>query len=456
MIRTFSLNELADFIGAELVGSDQQVDRVITDSRIAKEGDLFVALKGERFDAHQFVDQVVSSGVKAVVVSARSSTSASQLVVTDTRAALAKLGQFNRSLFAGNVVAVTGSAGKTSVKEMLAVMFGGLGETLATQGNLNNDIGAPLTLLDITPAHQYAVIELGASAVGEIAHTVSATQPQVAILNNALEAHLDGFGSLENIVQAKSEIFEGLVEGGTGVVNADSPFAEIWLKKLSELNRDAVTFAIDADADLKASILSANAAGCFGFDLAVDGQIYPISLNVMGRHMVANALAALAAWYALELPIEKGIAAVETYRGFKGRLQVHQLSNGVRLIDDSYNANPSSMRAAIDALKNLKGATLLVLGDMAELGAKEKALHAQIGAYAAAHGVSSLYAVGRLMAYAVDAFGIGANHYDSQEELIRALLADIPPNSAILVKGSRSAAMDRVVTALLNMEETAC
>jgi UDP-N-acetylmuramoyl-tripeptide--D-alanyl-D-alanine ligase len=172
--------------------------------------------------------------------------------------------------------------------------------------------------------------------------------------------------------------------------------------------------------------------------------------------MVANALAALAAWYAFELPIEKGIAAVASYRGFKGRLQVHQLSNGVRLIDDSYNANPSSMRAAIDALKNLKGATLLVLGDMAELGAKEKALHAQIGAYAAAHGVSSLYAVGKLMANAVDAFGIGANHYDSQDELIRALLADIPPNSAILVKGSRSAAMDRVVTALLNMEETAC
>lgn len=453
MIRDFTLAELAVATGAELIGPDGSISSITTDSRQVVPGALFVALMGERFDAHQFVPQVVAAGATAILVSTLQPVDIPQLLVPDTLKALGKLGEFNRQLFSGRTVAVTGSAGKTSVKEMLSGMLGALQPTLATRGNLNNEIGAPLTLLELDTSHRYAVIELGASAVGEIAYTVALTHPDVAILNNALPAHLEGFGSLENIVRAKAEIYQGLGETGVGVVNADSPHASFWFARLAELQRRAISFSLGGSADLAAHNLRPDSTGCFAFDLQLDGESYPVQLAVMGRHMVANALAALCAWYALELPIPAGIAALQQYRGFKGRLQVHQLGAGIRLIDDSYNANPASMRAAIDALKTLRGTTILVVGDMAELGADEEALHAQIGAYAAAHGVSSLYAVGPLMAEAVDAFGIGADHFATHEDLIQALKRDVPANSAILVKGSRSAAMDRVVTALLEMEE---
>ncbi len=453
MMRDYSLRELATALNAELIGSDAPVERVVTDSRNARAGDLFVALKGERFDAHNFVEQVSQQGASAVVVDHPLKLPIAQLVVSDTRLALGQLGGLNRKQFTGQVVAVTGSAGKTSVKEMLALMFSSRAPTLATQGNLNNDIGAPLTLLELTPKHEFAVIELGASAVGEIDYTSALTQPNVAILNNAMDAHVEGFGSLQNIVRAKSEIYDGLVDSGIGIVNLDDPHAKVWTDKLERLEKRWIGFGVNDSAELSATDLSVNDLGCFGFTLNYQGKQYPIQLAVMGRHMVSNALAALAAWVASGQSIVSAIEPLQSYRGFKGRLQVHSLQPTLALIDDSYNASPSAVKAAIDTLMSLEGEHLLVLGDMAELGADETALHSEIGRYAKQQGVERLIATGPLMANAVAAFGDGATHFASRDEIITELTNNLPKEGALLVKGSRSAAMDRVVDALLEMEK---
>ncbi|NRP59933.1 UDP-N-acetylmuramoyl-tripeptide--D-alanyl-D-alanine ligase [Marinobacterium sp. xm-d-564] len=453
MMRDYSLIELAAELNAELKGSDTKIERVITDSRKACSGDLFVALKGERFDAHAFVEQVSQQGASAAVVDHPLELPIAQLVVADTRIALGQLGALNRQQFSGQLVAVTGSAGKTSVKEMLAMMFSSLAPTLATQGNLNNDIGAPLTLLELSPEHQFAVIELGASAVGEIDYTAALTQPNIAILNNAMEAHVEGFGSLESIVQAKSEIYDGLVESGVGIVNLDDPHAQVWTDKLDRLNKRWIGFGLNESAELSATNLRVNDHGCFGFTLTYQGNQYAVQLSVMGRHMVFNALAALAAWVASGQPIASAIKPLQNYTGFKGRLQVHSLKPSLALIDDSYNASPSAVKAAIDTLMTLDGEHLLVLGDMAELGADAEALHSEIGRYAKQQGVDRLMATGPLMANAVSAFGEGASHFASRDELITELTHNLPKEGALLVKGSRSAAMDRVVDALIEMEK---
>ena len=453
MMRDYSLVELASALSAELKGTDAKIERVITDSRHARPGDLFVALKGERFDAHEFVEQVSQQGASAVVVDHPLELPIAQLVVADTRIALGQLGALNREQFFGQVVAVTGSAGKTSVKEMLSVMFSSLSPTLATQGNLNNDIGAPLTLLELAPKHEFAVIELGASAVGEIEYTSALTQPNVAILNNAMDAHVEGFGSLENIVQAKSEIYDGLVNSGIGVVNLDDPHALIWIDKLDRLQKRWIGFGLNDSAALKATNVSVNDRGCFGFTLHYQSKQYNLQLAVMGRHMVSNALAALAAWVASGQSIVSAIEPLQNYTGYKGRLQVHALSPALTLIDDSYNASPSAVKAAIDTLMTLDGEHLLVLGDMAELGSDEAVLHAEIGRYAKQQGVKRLMATGPLMTHAVSAFGEGAEHFESRQDLITNLMNNLPKEGALLVKGSRSAAMDRVVDALIKMEK---
>ena len=450
MMRSYLLSELAKVCGAELVGSDATIARITTDSRQAKAGSLFVTLKGERFDAHQFVGQVAEAGAAAALVCEQQAVSIPQLVVADRLKSLGDLGRFNREQFGGHVVAVTGSAGKTTVKEMLATMLALKAPTLATKGNLNNEIGAPLTLLELSPEHKYAVIELGASGVGEIARTVAMTQPHVAILNNAMEAHVEGFGSLENIVQAKSEIYEGLGPNGVGVVNLDDPAAHVWTAKLAKLKRKAITFGTHAAADVRAESLIQRDDGCFNFRLRVRGASYPAQLNVMGRHMVLNALAAISAWVALELPVEPAVRALAQYRGFKGRLQSHSLTQNLQLIDDSYNANPGSMRAAVDVLRSLPGPHILVLGAMAELGENERQQHRELGEYIGKAGIQTLIATGELMRETVQAAadaGVEAHFCAGHEEVVT-LLSTLS-EGAILVKGSRSAAMDKVVSALI-------
>nr|WP_246480563.1 UDP-N-acetylmuramoyl-tripeptide--D-alanyl-D-alanine ligase [Motiliproteus sediminis] len=430
---------------------DSEFARVSTDTRQLVPGDLFVALSGPNFDGNRFVPQAAASGACAAVVTDWQASELPQLRVADTQQALGQLGALNRSRFQHPLVAVTGSSGKTSVKEMLAEVLRTRGVVHATRGNLNNHIGVPLTLLELDDAHRYGVIELGASAAGEIAYTVGLTRPQVAILNNAGGAHLEGFGSLEGVVRAKGEIFDGLDSDGVGVVNLDDPHAEVWLEQLR--GKRALTFSLkSAAADLFASHLEPGSDGCYRFVLNTHSDQVAVALSVVGRHAVSNGLAAAAAAFALGFTLAEIATGLERFVGVPGRLRVMRGRGGVRLIDDSYNANPESVKAAVRVLADLPGPRVLVLGNMAELGADSEALHADIGRYAAAHGVNQLVAVGRLAANAAHAFGADAPCFDDCAAASAWLQNTISDDSVVLVKGSRSAHMEDVIKALFDEE----
>ncbi len=459
MIGSMWLSEIAQATGGRFNGTDAAIDFVTTDSRKAESGALFVALKGERFDAHDFVSEVAGKGATAVVVERLLPVEIAQIVVADTLVALGQVAKLNRDRFKGPLVAVTGSSGKTSVKEMLAGMLrtglDNAAAVLSTQGNLNNDIGVPLTLLNLNADHQFAVVELGASALGEIAYTANLASPQVAILNNAMPAHVEGFGSLANIVRAKAEIYEGLAGDGCGIVNLDDANASFWIDRLKEINRKALTFGLTQKADVRGGSLTAGSDGCFSFDLHYGEETLPVSLSVMGRHMVSNALAASAAWIALGLPLSGVKAGLEAYRGYKGRLQTHQINDSLLLIDDSYNANPASMRAAVEALMSVKGPHLLAIGDMAELGETQVEEHLKLGEVIACAGVDYLITCGELTGFTSQKaaeMGVETRHYANVEELIESLATESIPQGALLVKGSRSAGMDRLVDALIKMD----
>lgn len=450
MIRQWKLSELVQPLAATELTADAVFQKVCTDTRQLQAGDLFIALSGERFDANQFVQQAAEAGAIAAIVSEKQTVAIPQLVVADTRIALGQVAALNRAEFQGPVVAITGSSGKTSVKEMLAAILRTQGDVLATQGNFNNDIGAPLTLLELRNDHDFGVIELGASAEGEIAYTVSLTLPQVALLNNAGGAHLEGFGSLQGVVRAKGEIYSTLDDQGTAIVNLDDAHASVWL---ADIETDVLTFGMMNDAaDIHAMDLKVDNSGCYRFKLVIEGRSIELQLNVMGRHMVANAAAAAAAATALGVAPEAICSGLESYVGVKGRLDVKTLSSGARLIDDSYNANPDSVKAAIHVLKDLDGERILVLGNLGELGSACEEIHRKLGICAHENDVAKLYTVGEHAALANEEFsrlGGEAHHFDCNEALGEYLMKEIKPSSVIVVKGSRSSVMDTVVAQLL-------
>ncbi|MGH8352393.1 MAG: UDP-N-acetylmuramoyl-tripeptide--D-alanyl-D-alanine ligase, partial [Pseudomonas sp.] len=425
-----------------------------SDSRQIEPGQLFIALTGPRFDGHDYLAQVAGKGAVAALVEREvAGAPLPQLVVHDTRQALGQLGALNRQAYSGPLAAVTGSSGKTTVKELLAsILRAGLsGPVLATRGNLNNDLGVPLTLLELAPEHVGAVIELGASRVGEIAYTAGLTRPQVAIITNAGTAHVGEFGGPDKIVQAKGEILDGLPAAGVAVLNRDDPAFATWKQRAK--GRPVLSFALDdGRAEFRAGELARDARGCLAFNLLGPAGAARIQLNLLGTHNVANALAAAAAAHALGVPLVGIVAGLESLQPVKGRAVAQLTTNGGRLIDDSYNANPASMHAAIDILAGFSGRTVLVLGDMGELGEWAERGHREVGAYAAGK-VSALYAVGPLMAHAVSAFGAQGRHFADQASLIQALAAEQDQNTTILIKGSRSAAMDKVVAALCGTGE---
>jgi len=456
MIGDWRLSTLAQALNAKHLGADAECLRISTDSRQIQPGDLFVALRGPSFDGHAFIAEVRGKGALAAVTDHQIDDELPQLVVEDTLKALGQAGALNRSRFTGQVFAVTGSSGKTTVKEMLASMLAVRGRVLATRGNLNNLIGAPLTLLSLTDQHDSAVVELGASEIGEIAATVAMTRPAVAILNNALGAHIEGFGSLEAIVRAKGEIFDALPADGAGIVNLDDAHAPIWLNKLKNLSRRAVTFGVNnPSADMRAENLYQESSGNFSFDLCWQQERIRITLSLLGRHNVANAAAASAAWMAAGLPLEQIKQGLESCAAVNGRMKPIQLASGALLIDDSYNANPDAMRAAIDLLASRPGKRILVAGDMAELGLDELELHAATGEYAASAGLDLILTTGRLtqeIQRAATAEGAAAEHFETCEELVKRLKTELNDSVTLLVKGSRSAGMERVVNALKDGE----
>ena len=447
MLKALKLSELTGALNARLIGADASFDGVSIDSRAIKPGQLFIALAGPRFDGHDYLNDVAAKGAVAALVEREVADSVlPQLLVSDTRQALGQLGALNRSAFTQPVAAVTGSSGKTTVKEMLASILRTRGPVLATRGNLNNDLGAPLTLLELAPEHTAAVIELGASRLGEIAYTVGMTKPHVAILNNAGTAHVGEFGGPEKIVEAKGEIIEGLAADGVAVLNLDDKAFEIWKKRAA--GRKVLTFALtNNDADFHASDLATDARGCPAFNLHTPEGVERVQLNLLGTHNVANAMAAAAAAHALGVSlfgITTGLGAVQPV---KGRTVAQLATNGMRVIDDTYNANPTSMCAAVDILAGFSGRTVLVLGDIGELGQWAEQGHRDVGEYARGK-VDALYAVGPMMLHAVNAFGPQAFHFSTQAELIKALGAEQDTNTTILIKGSRSAAMENIVAAL--------
>lgn len=451
MISGFRLADAALAFGGTLLNPDCEFSRVSIDSRNLVEGELFVAIKGERFDGHEFLTDVSLKASGLVVSCPDKNLPVTQWVVEDTTKALGQLARMNRDRFKGKLIAVTGSSGKTSVKEMIASIHAQGAKVHATKGNLNNHIGVPLTLLSMDGDTDIAVIEMGASGAGEITYLCNIAKPDITLVNNIQHAHIEGFGSIEGVASAKSEIYSGLGANGTAVVNIDLPWSQQWLKSLA--NTHYLTFSTEhQDAHVFADNIEALVGGCYRFELCSDGQKLSVDLPMPGLHSVKNAVAAAACALASGVGLEQIASGLTAVKPVSGRLNSSQLSDEITLIDDTYNANPDSFKAAIDVLSASEGRRVLVMGDMAELGEEAMKMHEEIGRYAQEKGVDGLHSVGLLSAIAANKFG--GTHYDDKNQLISAitdLLAE-KIKTTILIKGSRSSGMDEVVKTLSNKE----
>jgi UDP-N-acetylmuramoyl-tripeptide--D-alanyl-D-alanine ligase len=442
------LAEAARLLGGQLAGSDAVFGGVTTDSRAVDAGDLFVALVGERFDGHAFVEEALRRGAAGALVARalEATLPLSQVVVPDTRLALGQLAARWRERFAIPLVALTGSNGKTTVKEMLTAILaahdGSRASVLSTEGNLNNDIGMPLTLLRLRGRHRHAVIEMGMNHEGEIDYLTRIARPTVALVNNAQRAHVGILGGLEAIARAKGEIYAGLREGGIAVVNADDAFAGYW----ASLNtgRRIVRFGFAAAADVR-GVRSGDGIA----RISTPAASFEVVLRVPGEHNLRNALAACAAAYALAIPADAMRAGLAGFVGVAGRLQRRRGPAGAVVIDDSYNANPESMRAAIAVLAAEPGRRVFVMGDMGELGSEAPALHAEVGEVARRAGLDAMIALGADSAHAARAFGAGARHFEDAPAAAAAARAEAVAGTTLLVKGSRFMRMERIVAALV-------
>jgi len=453
------LSEVAPQIGAQLIGADLEFIGVSTDTRAVQPGQLFVALKGPNFDAHDFAEDAIGAGAVALLVERQLDVALPQLVVSDSLIALGKLAAYWRSQLAIPFVAVTGSNGKTTVKEMLASIFSQQGETLATSGNLNNHIGVPLTVLSISRQHKAAVIEMGANHPGEIAYLTNLVKPTVAIINNAAAAHLEGFGSLDGVAKAKGEIYQGLVDNGVAIINSDDRFAPLWRGLTGKY--PTISFGLN-DSKPGADVSCQWQGDISGSQLKMKTPQGPIQcfIKLAGEHNVLNALAATAA--ALGAQVSPGTikAGLESLAPVSGRLQSKPGVYGGCIIDDTYNANPNSLHAGLQVLAACEGSKYLILGDMGELGDDAAQLHKQAGEQARSLGIDKLFTLGDFSRQATIAFGDNATHFDSQDRLVDVLRLELSqlqsspeaplesPNVTLLIKGSRMMHMERVVAAL--------
>ncbi|MGJ0485538.1 MAG: UDP-N-acetylmuramoyl-tripeptide--D-alanyl-D-alanine ligase [Methylomicrobium sp.] len=444
------LSECAQILNGELIGVDGVFGSVSIDTRTLLPGDLYIAIKGERFDGNEFVDQAAQSGAVAAMVRQGVTANIPTIEVADTHLALAELGGAWRNKAQAKVVGVTGSNGKTTVKEMVAAVLGAEGEVLYTKGNLNNDIGVPLTLLRLAERHRYAVIEMGANHPGEIAYTAAYAKPDVAIITNAGPAHLEGFGSVEGVARAKGELFAALKPDGVAVINRDDTFFDYWCSIAG--TREIISFGLRdgsdvTAADIKTEIIHHQFAT--GFMLVTPaGQIH-CRLQLAGQHNVVNALAAAAAGLALGLNLEQIAQGLQAVKPVTGRLQPWVGRKGNIVIDDTYNANSGSLKAGLDVLAGIGQRPWLVLGAFAELGPESQNMHRDMGALIKSSGVVRLLATGSDAKAAVETFGKGASFYETQEELIAALENELTGEETILIKGSRMRRMENVAAALV-------
>jgi UDP-N-acetylmuramoyl-tripeptide--D-alanyl-D-alanine ligase len=443
---------LADFAAAmhgRLQGADAAFGAVSTDSRTVARGELFVALAGPNFDGHDFVAAAAARGAAAAVVTRPLPVDVPQIVVGDTLQALQRAATAWRLQFSVPVVAVAGSNGKTTTKELIATVLMGRGPCLATRGTLNNHIGVPLTLLGLEPRHATAVIEIGANHPGEVAELVAFARPTVGIVTNAGAEHLEGFGSLEGVARAEGELFAGLGREATAVVNADDAYAALWHSMSGAARRLSFGRSHDADFRVAGAVRTEGPAGALQeFELVTPAGTASVRLGLAGAHNVLNALGAAAAAHAAGADLATIAAGLGRMRPVRGRLEVQAAVNGAVLIDDSYNANPSSLSAGLGVLGATAGERWLVLGDMAELGAATHEAHVSAGREARGAGVSRLFAVGELTGDAVAAFGAGAEWFADASALATRVAPLLHPGVTVLVKGSRLNRLERVVEAL--------
>jgi len=473
-----TLKEIAEAVQGNLIAdnADIIINSVNTDTRSLEQSQLFLALKGPNFDGHRFVEQAQIKGCAAVIVDHQQTfhqgNELPQIIVNDTRIALGKLGAYVKAKIAPKTVGITGSSGKTTVKEMVAAILSRLGNVLATKGNFNNDIGVPLTLLRLEPKHDFAVIEMGANHIGEIAYTTHLVKPDVAAINNIAAAHLEGFGDLCGVARAKGEIFEGLTDKGVALYNQDSRYANKWQWRLSDKNVRRFSCFNKSDCYSSDVILDDN--GCASFKLNTNQGSTYIELAVPGKHNVCNAVAAAAIVQEFGASLDDIRLGLLLMSPVNGRLNLFQLTPQCRLIDDTYNANVESVKAAIDLLSNYPGRQILVLGDMGELGTDARRYHQEVGEYAAKTQITDVLTLGVLSQSSTDAFLLAqaqstqtqpaqtrvkssGKHFSTREQLLTHLVDSTVgenQNISILVKGSRSAHMEHVVEEIKNAYKT--
>ncbi len=447
-----NLDRIALQLKAHLIGVGIDINSVSIDSRSLQQGDLYIALKGENFDGHDFAEQAELAGASALLVEHQVKSLLPQLVVKNTRLALAELASLWRQKSTATIFAITGSNGKTTVKEMLATILAVNADVLATQGNLNNEIGVPLTLLNLSEQHRYAVIEMGANHRKEIAFSSRYALANIALINNVSEAHLEGFGSLQGVAKAKGEIVAGLKSSGTAILNQDEYFYPLWVAMAG--NRPHYKFSLDdktADVyagDINATIENNAFVTCFNLHTATEK--IAIRLQLAGEHNVYNALAATTAALAVNISLEQIQQGLALVSPVKGRLQPWVSRYGNIVIDDSYNANPASLNVALEVLKFCQGDSWLILGAFGELGEESIEIHRQLGQLIRQQGVKRLFAVGIEAQYSVESFGEGALFFKNQAALITALKAELKGDEVLLIKGSRSQGMEHVAAALID------
>ncbi len=437
-----TLREIAHMVRGRLIGDDVRVQSISTDTRTLVLGELFVALRGSQYDGHDIVERDSDLAAAGAMVSRELNTSLPQIMVDDTQLALSRLAEAWRERLDIRVIGLTGSNGKTTVKEMIASILAHKGKVLKTQGNLNNHIGVPLTILSIRPDHDFAVVEMGANHPGEIGGLTDIVEPDVALITNAAAAHLEGFCNLDGVAQAKAEIFNGLNPNGTAIINADDTYASYWRTRVSD--HRSLTFGLISAADVYAERAIDNT-----LSVQTPSGSMNIRLPLKGRHNAINALAAIAATIAVGAGLDQVKLGLESIQPVGGRLVFKTGIRHTRILDDSYNANPASLHAALEVLSISPGEHWVVLGDMGELGDYAESLHQQAGKLARAHGIERLYTVGSFSEAAAFAFGEGAKHYKDLEELLYGLKQDLQHGVNVLIKGSRAMRMDKVVDALV-------
>ena len=441
-----SLSHVANLLHSTYKGQDAQFVGCSIDTRTLRPSELFIALRGERFDGHDFIENAARCGASGAVVDKPCTAPLPTIVVDDTHYAMTKLAYYWRRRFPIPLVAITGSNGKTTVKEMVAAIFAQDAPVLATHGSLNNDIGVPITLFGLGSDHRYAVIEMGANHPGEIAELTKLVAPNVALITQCAPAHLEGFGSVEGVAHSKAEIFRGVDSGGTAIINGDDVYADLWRQESRHSSQ--LVFGLDGDYPITAKAIRLQDEQTT-FTLVTPQGTTNITLNLPGVHNVRNALAAAAVAHSLGLSLAVMRRGLESVTAVTGRLQIKKGIKSCRIIDDTHNANPTSLNAALTVLSGLAGRHWLALGDMAELGQDAERLHHEAGLHSRAAGVERLYALGALTRSSVEAFGRGAKHFNSHAELAAALQDAVDEDVVVLVKGSRASRMECLVQALV-------